>query len=341
MPCIFVRMDANAGRSYLGFHILDFRFLMTVPISLVLRTRSFSLRTLTLWWICLIALFVGCSRETSAPRNVQSRAVTDDLGRQIQLPGQVTRAISLAPSITESIFAAGAGDRLVGVTTYCNYPPETASIEKIGDTLNPNIEKIIALKPDIVFVSTASQLESFTKTLDEQGVSVFVSDPKSLDNVFRSIIGLGELFGTRENAEEAVRKLDGRRQMATHASSYVEPRAEREQPTRVFVQISREPLFTIGKDSFLTDVLKLAYGESVTRDVPTAYPMLSKETALALNPDAIILSDSEDNQTPNDVFKNSPAVKNGRVYKINADIISRPGPRLVDAIEQIAGFLHG
>ena len=288
-----------------------------------------------------LALLSGCSTPVSQQPNVPTRTTTDDLGRQVRLPEHVTRAISLAPSITESIFAAGAGDRLVGVTTYCNYPAETASIEKIGDTLNPNIEKIIALKPDVVFVSTASQLEAFTQTLERQGVSVFVSNPKNLQDVFQSILGFGDLFGTREIAEETVRKLDGRRQLATHIASFIEPRAERTRLTRVFIQISKEPLFTIGKDSFLTDVLKLAYGESTTKDVPTAYPMLSKETALALDPEAIILSDSEDNQAPNDVFKNSPAVKNGRVYKINADIISRPGPRLVDAIEQIAGFLHG
>jgi iron complex transport system substrate-binding protein len=318
-----------------GFVISDFGFVM--PRMTRLSFRSLVSACLLLVVVCL----AGCAREMTNQQVESMRTVTDDLGRLIRLPQRVSRAISLAPSITESIFAAGAGDRLVGVTTYCNYPAETASIEKIGDTLNPNIEKIVALKPDIVFVSTASQLEAFTKTLEGQGVSVFVSNPKSLHDVLQSILGFGDLFGTRTNAEEEVRKLDGRRQLATHIASFIEPRSERTPLTQVFIQISKEPLFTIGKDSFLTDVLKLAYGESVTKDVPTAYPMLSKETALALNPDVIILSDSEDNQAPNDVFKNSPAVKNGRVYKINADIISRPGPRLVDAIEQIAVFLHG
>ena len=104
----------------------------------------------------------------------------------------------------------------------------------------------------------------------------------------------------------------------------------------MFLQISKEPLFTIGKDSFLTDLIDRAGGISVTANVATAYPKLSKETALALNPDVIILSESEDNREPNDVFKNSPAVKNGQVFKINADIISRPSPRIVDALEQIA-----
>jgi iron complex transport system substrate-binding protein len=110
--------------------------------------------------------------------------------------------------------------------------------------------------------------------------------------------------------------------------------------TRVVIQVSREPLFTIGKGAFLNDLIARAGGESITANVETAFPKLSKETASALNPDVIILSDSEDNQEANEAFENSPAVKNGRVYKINADIISRPGPRLVDALEQIAKFLH-
>jgi ABC-type Fe3+-hydroxamate transport system substrate-binding protein len=114
----------------------------------------------------------------------------------------------------------------------------------------------------------------------------------------------------------------------------------KKKPVRVFLQISNEPLFTIGTGSFLTDLVRLAGGESVTANVETAYPQLSKETAAALDPDAIILSDSEDNREPNIAFKNSSAVKSGRVFKINADIISRPGPRLVDALEQIAGYLN-
>ena len=281
-----------------------------------------------------MAIFSSCSREVSQPRTVFTRSVTDDLGRLIHLPQHVSRAISLAPSITESIFAAGAGDRLVGVTTYCNYPAETASIEKIGDTLNPNIERIMALKPDIVFVSTASQLEAFTNVLAQQNIAVFVSNAANFNDAVSAIGKFGAIFGTVENAKKAA---EGMQTKAAELEREVKGR----EPARVFVQISNEPLFTIGRDSFLTEIVQRAGGISVTKDVESGYPKLSKETALALNPDVIILSDSEDNQEPNDVFRNSPAVKNGRVYKIDADIISRPGPRLVDAIEQIAGFLHG
>ena len=287
-------------------------------------------------WICVFVLILlataGCRIQPSdgvSEQEIKDRVVIDDLGRQVVINKPILRVVSLAPSLTESIFAVGAGDKLVGVTTYCNYPEAAKSKEKVGDTQTPNIERIVALKPDIVFVSTASQLEAFMRTLDQQGIAVYVMDAKSIGEVFDDLRTLGGLLGTEDSANALVAGLEER----VKAIGSKEPR-------RVFVQISNEPLFTIGKDSFLTEVVAKAGGESVTKDVPSGYPKLSTETAAAMDPDVIILSDSEDNREPNEVFKNSNAVKNGRIYRINADIISRPGPRLVDALEQIAGFLN-
>jgi len=261
------------------------------------------------------------------------RVVTDDLGRTVTIPVKVTRVVSTAPSVTEMIFAVGGGDRLVGVTTFCNYPEEAKEIAKIGDTMNPNMESIVALKPDIVFVSTASQIEAFMKTLEANGIAVYVSSPATLTEVLSGLESLGDLFGT----EETIGKLlpDLRRRVDA-----VSLKVQDEKKPGVFVQISREPLFTIGADSFLTHVISKAAGDSVTAGVPTAFPKINPEAAMAYSPEVIILSDSEDNQEPNDAFKNSPAVKNGNVYKVNADLLSRPGPRLVDALEQIAKYLH-
>lgn len=292
-----------------------------------------------------VAAFAACSGRPAQNANTQTdavtaestvapmRIVTDDLGREVRLPQKIERAVSLAPNITEMVFAVGAGDRLVGVTTYCNYPAEAQSIQKVGDTLNPNIETIIALKPDVVLVSTASQLESFTKTLERNGINVFVTNPTSLKGVAQSVGEIGDVFDKRANADALQFKFNGVKQGIREATRFLST-------PKVFVQISREPLFTIGQDSFLTEVVATAGGASVTSNVKTAFPKISKETALALQPEAIILSDSPDNQEPNEVFKNSPAVKNARVYKINADIISRPGPRLIDALKQIARDLH-
>ena len=293
-------------------------------------------RTLVLQLFFIASFAAACSIvRTPLDEGInETRTLTDDLGRSVILPAKIERAVSLAPSLTEMIFAAGAGERLVGVTTYCNFPEEANAIQKVGDTLTPNIERIIALDPQVVFVSTASQLEAFMSTLAERNIAVFVTNPTDLDGVYRNLNQLGEMLGTRIRTEAVVAEMRARSDRVTGSVRVLAPQ-------RVFVQISKDPLFTIGSDAFLTKIIGDAGGVSITKEIPTGYPKLSKETALALNPDVIILSDSEDNKEPNDVFKNSRAVKNGRVYRINADIISRPGPRLVDAIEQIAGFLHG
>jgi len=285
-----------------------------------------------------VLLAFGCggagSGETgnTAISLIPTRPMADGLGRTVNVPVELKRVVSLAPNITENIFAVGAGERLVGVTTFCNYPEAARSIAKIGDTMNPNLETIVALKPDVVFVSTDSQIEAFTRTLTDNGIAVFVMNPKSLDDVFANLKQLGGMFGTQQTSIPLVKSL-------TERAEAVKKR-DGQTPPKVFVQISKEPLFTIGTDSFLTEIIRRADGESVTANVPTAYPKLSKETALALDPDVIILSESDDNREPNEVFKNSPAIRNKRVISINADLISRPGPRLVDALEQIAPGLR-
>ena len=296
------------------------------------------------WFSLLLCLLfaVNCRNKTAntneniaeKPKKIElAREITDDLGRTVQIPENITRAVSLAPNLTEIVFAVGAGNSLVGVTSFDDFPEEAKKIAKVGDTINPNIENIIALKPQIVLVSTASQIETFTKRLENQKIAVFVTNPESLEEIYKSITEIGEIFGKKENALELVENLERRVELVQREIDILEK-------PRVFVQISREPLYTIGKDSFITDLIERAGGISMTETVATAYPKISKETALALQPDVIILSDSSDNTEPNAVFENSPAVKKGKVYKIDANILSRPGPRIVDALEQIAKKLH-
>lgn len=292
--------------------------------------------------ICLLllaasGLFSGCKLENAekqTPNDApETRELTDDLGRRVKIPAKIERAVSLAPNLTEIIFAVDAGGALVGDTSYCDYPAAAQKIQKVGDTLNPNLETIIALKPQIVLVSTASQIESFTGILEQRNIAVFVTNPKNLDGVYNSVSQIGEIFGRAENARQVVAEM--KRRVAA-----VEAKTSGAKSVKTFVQISKEPLFTIGEESFLTELVARAGGVSATADVGGAYPKFSKETAAALQPEAIILSDSPDNLEPNEVFKNSPAVKNGKIFKISADLLSRPAPRIVDALEQIAQSLH-
>lgn len=284
--------------------------------------------------VVLVAVGVGsCYRNVPPPREVKQRSFTDDLGKTISLPENVDSVVSLAPNLTEIIFAVGAGDKLVGVTTFCNYPVETKGIRKVGDTQKPNIESIIAIKPQVVIVSTASQLEAFTKTLAEQKIAVYATNPVNLDEIYRSIEKIGDILNKKDKAETLVQNLKKRAADARGPIVY-------ESLPKVFVQIDKDSLYTIGKDSYITDIISRAGGVSATAELATAYPNISRETALAMNPDVIVISESDNNREPNEAFRNSPAVKNGRVIKINADLLSRPGPRVVDALEKIAEKLR-
>lgn len=289
--------------------------------------------------LCLsLLLFAGCSRpKGQVDQQRATHQTTDEAGRTITVPNTVTRFVSLAPNITEIVYAIGAGNGLVGRTTYCNYPPEALNVEAVGDTLKPSIERIIALRPQVVFVSTASQLESFTSELEAHNIAVYVTDARDLDGVFRSIERLGGLLGRRSQTEALLIELRAR-------VNAVAEKVKAQPPVRVFYQVSDEPLYTIGRDAFITDLIKRAGGISVTAEVPGAWPRYSAESALAAKPDAIVLptggSMGDANSKPAGALKGSPAVANSRVYKINDDHLSRPGPRSVEGLEELARALH-
>jgi iron complex transport system substrate-binding protein len=235
------------------------------------------------------------------------------------------------------VYAVGAGPRLVGNTTYCDYPAEANQVTKVGDTLHPSIERILALRPQLILVSTASQLETFARQLDEQQIAVYVTDPRDLDGVLLSIASVGDLLGQRAEAERVAGELRARAAKVEEATSST-------RSVSVFYQLSAEPLYTAGRDSYITDLIRRAGGRSVTGDVPGAWPRYSDEAALASRPEAIVMatggSMGEANAEIAAALKKSPAALQGRIIKINGDYLSRPGPRLVDGLEQMARALH-
>jgi iron complex transport system substrate-binding protein len=299
---------------------------------------------------CALVFLQGCaSREkgttpvekgAASPGNnavAEMREVSDEAGRRVRVPAHLTRVITLAPNLTEIVYAVGAGPILVGNTTYCDYPPEARAIAKVGDTLHPNIEQIIALKPQLILVSTASQLEGFTNQLDERAIAVYVTDPHDLEGVFRSISALGALLDQSQRADKLVGDLRAR-------AARVEEALKTAKPVRVFYQVSREPLYTAGRDSFITDLIRRAGGVSVTANVEGAWPRYSEESALAARPEAVIIPTGtgmdEGNREVAEALKKSPAALEKRVYGINGDYLSRPGPRLVEGLEELAHALH-
>ena len=292
----------------------------------------------TLCAVLLFFVFASCARTNpNTAEVILRRQLVDDSGKTVLLPEHVDRVISLAPNLTEIVFAVGAGSKLVGRTTFCDFPAEAKQVALVGDTQNPSLEKIIALKPQVVLVSTASQLEAFTKQLQDHNIVVFVTDPHDLEGVFRSIQKIGEFLEQDEKTRQLIASLRQR-------VSAVEAKVNNKKPVRVFYQLSVEPLYTAGKDSFVNDLIRRAGAVSVTADVPGEWPRYSAEAAVATKPEAIILptggSMGDSNATVTKALMRAPAVTQGRVYKINGDHLVRPGPRVVDGLEETARALH-
>ncbi|MCS7157445.1 MAG: cobalamin-binding protein [Blastocatellia bacterium] len=278
------------------------------------------------------------SSQEGVPRSAEHRIVTDEIGRRVAIPSPPQRVISLAPSVTEMLFALGLGERIVGVTSYCDYPPAARDKEKVGDLLNPSIERVLALRPDLVIVSTATQLERFARRLEEVGIPLYVVDAERVEDVLRSLGNLGEIFGRREEAERVVRALRARLE-TVRAKVRGRPRP------RVLMVIDRDPLIVPGRGAFLTDLIEQAGGQSITADAEREWTPYSLETVLTRAPEVIILPSRErttrrraDTHWPE--LAATPALQQGRVYAINNDLLFRPGPRLIEGLEEVARVLH-
>jgi iron complex transport system substrate-binding protein len=255
----------------------------------------------------------------------------DEIGRAVRVKTNPQRIVSLAPSITETLFALELGDRVVGVTTFCDYPPEAKTKERVGDTLRPSIEKIVSLKPDLVIVSTASQLEQFVQKLDAVAVPVYVSSPRNLDDMLKSIRRIAEITGVSDNANRLTAQLQSRIDAVnTRVAPYYQP--------RVLLILGCEPLITAGGRTFMSDLISRAGGRSISADETVEYPQYSLETALARQPEVIFLQAGEDNLPAR--LQKTPAAQNRRVYTLDDALLLRPGPRIVDALEQAALMIH-
>jgi iron complex transport system substrate-binding protein len=289
------------------------------------------------FFVCAIlaCVSVSCARPAPPPAPPAARTVVDDLGRTVTVSARPERIVSLAPNLTEILFAVGAGDRVVATTTFCDYPPEAASKVRIGDTQRPDLERLIALKPDLVVVSTASQLETLSERLEGLGIPTYVSRARDLDGVLASIERIGDLVGEPAAGEALVARL---RERANRIHSAVAPRPA----PKVFFVVGSAPLITTGRGTFLDDLIRQAGGVSISADETAEWPQYSPEAVIGAAPEVIILptfSHGVENEIPA-ALRETPAARNGRVIRVDADLVMRPGPRLVDGLEALARAMH-
>ena len=286
--------------------------------------------------VLALILLVACSTATPKPTG----ATIDDLGRSVNIGKIPQRIISLSPSNTEILFALGLGDSVVGVTEYCNYPPEALDKAKVGEFYKPDIERIIALHSDLILADSIHAKEVIL-ALEERGLTVFALAPENLDGILEDIQMVGRITGKEQEASELVNQMGSRIKAVTDKTENLQERP------RLFYITWHDPLWTIGVGTFIHELVEKAGGVNIFQDV-TGHKAVDIELVIARNPEVIIACAGHGaaRDEPFDWAESEPklqpteARKNNRIHQIDADLVSRPGPRIVDALEWFAYFIH-
>ena len=306
-----------------------------------MRSRLSKLGALLLISAMLLSLFVAC---TPPPEEAASSAgeITDQLGRVVKLDGIPQRIISLAPSNTEILFALGLADKIIAVTDYCNYPPEAKEKPSIGGFSTPNIEKLVALSPDLILATSIHEARIISQ-LEGRGMAVFALVPETLDEVLEAITLVGKITGKEEEASGLVAEMQNRIKAVTDKTDGL-PESQR---PRVFYVTWHDPLMTSGLGTRHEELIQKAGGTNIARDL-AGYANISLEAVIAANPEVIIagVGMGTGKDLPLQFAKTEPrlrntdARRNNRVHAIDVDLAGRPGPRIVDALEKFAESIH-
>lgn len=271
----------------------------------------------------LFLLFASCAANGAIE-------LVDDRGTTLRLEHPARRVISLAPHLTELMFAAGAGDRLVGVVRDSDYPPQARTIRQIGDAAGADFERVIALQPDLVLAWGSGNRISVVERLRQLGFPVLVLEPRTLEDIPRHLRLLGALAGTDAEAEIAARSFSVR-------SEKLRARYRRAKPVDVMFEMWHRPIMTVNGDHMISDVLRMCGARNVFADLPQLAAEVSLEQVLIRDPEAIVVGSEAAGAGIAD-WKDYPylkAVSRGRVYNVSADLITRQTPRILDAAEQI------
>jgi iron complex transport system substrate-binding protein len=291
----------------------------------------------------LVLLFksaaIFASQATAAPPLPTYRQVTDELGRTIRVPQSIHRIVSLAPNLTETIYALGLQDSLVGDTDYCDFPPEAQLKTKVGGAVNPSLEAIAALHPDLVLVTKNLNRLETVQALAEIGIPSYATDPHTVNAINASVARLADLLGAPEIGATLAAGLE-------HQLAALHDRLASLPPRRVLFIVWTEPLISIGNDTFIADALRHAGAVSVI-DSSQNWPQVNLEEVVRLQPDFLIFVESHSGAAPHsaEALADLPgwrllnAVRNRR-YATISDAINRPAPRLVSAVEDLAQQLH-
>jgi iron complex transport system substrate-binding protein len=268
-----------------------------------------------------------------------NKTLTDQLGRHVTVSDEPQRVVSLAPSITEIVFALDQGHRLKGVTTYSDFPPQAVKLPKVGSYVQLDLEKIVALKPDLCIAIKDGNPIAVARRLESLKIPVYAVNPRNLESVMQTVQEVGELLNVQEKADKLVQSMNLRIQKVKSLVAKTTYRP------RVFFQIGVSPIVSVGTHTFSNELIVLAGGKNVAQG-PIAYPRYSIEQVLALSPEVIIITSmarvaifkqvkAEWNRWPN-----MPAVRNHQIFIEDSNLFDRPTPRLVDGLELMVKLIH-
>jgi len=279
---------------------------------------------------------LGLLAATAMAAHAGPITVRDDQGRQVTLAAPARRAITAAPHATELAYAAGAGRYLAGTALGSDYPAQARALPSIGDSLRPSLERVAALRPDLLIAWQPAVPDPLGDLMRRLDVPVYYSDPRTLAGVADAIENLGRLFGTEAQAAPAAAALRDR--LAALSARYA-GRA----PVRVFIQAGLQPIYTLNGASIVSDAVRLCGGVNIFADAPALAPQVSLESVLAARPDAVVAGalDPADGQASLRAWRQRglPAAERGHVFALDADSLYRPGPRLIDVAGQLCAAL--
>jgi iron complex transport system substrate-binding protein len=274
---------------------------------------------------------------------VETQTIVDSLGRNVSIPMTPRRIVSLAPSVTEILFAVGAGPQVVGDTKFCNYPAEAQALPKIGGftAKTISVEAIVDLTPDLVIAGTASQ-KPVVEALEKLNLPVLVLAPDSFEAVYAGIEQTGAVTGHTEEAETVVAQMRQRVAMVTAKVASVPA----DQRPAVFWEVFDEPLTTAGPNTFIGQMIQLAGATNIFEDAQEHYPQVSAELVVERDPDVILGPSTQSAKLTPELIAQRPgwsnltALRKKRVYLLDGEITSRAGPRLADGLEALAKALY-
>lgn len=293
--------------------------------------------------LCLAAALAcaGMERqEASGPYPKPGfREVTDETGRTVKIPLSVRRVVSLAPSLTETLYALGLQDMLVGDTDFCDYPADAMKKHKVGGAISPNLEEVAALHPDLVLVTKGLNRLETVNALEQMGIPAYATNPNTVEEVVSSTERLAELLGAPEAGTKLAAELEKR-------LTELKERLKGVRPTRVLFVVWTEPLISAGQHTFVADALRHAGAVSIVNSRQD-WPQMSLEEVVHLQPEYLVFAASHSEAATRDFetlakrpgWESLEAVKNKRLAVIS-DAVNRPAPRIVSAIEDLALQLH-